>query len=64
MLARNLGMTVIAEGVETAEQDIILHEMDCALAQGWFYSRAMDVKGVERLVSFLERRLSFSGSGI
>jgi diguanylate cyclase (GGDEF)-like protein/PAS domain S-box-containing protein len=39
MLARNLGMTVVAEGVETEEQLIRLRELGCKHAQGYFFSR-------------------------
>ena len=39
MLARNLGMTVVAEGVETEEQVVQLRELGCQHAQGYFFSR-------------------------
>jgi predicted signal transduction protein with EAL and GGDEF domain len=42
MLAHNLGMTVVAEGVETAEQAEQLRQLDCELAQGYFFSRPTD----------------------
>jgi EAL domain-containing protein (putative c-di-GMP-specific phosphodiesterase class I) len=37
-LAKNLGMTPLAEGVETAEQRDFLLEQDCPLGQGHFFS--------------------------
>lgn len=40
-LAHNLGMTVVAEGVETERQLEILREMGCELAQGFLFSRAV-----------------------
>ncbi len=38
-LARNLGMEVVAEGVESREIYDLLKEMDCFCAQGYFISR-------------------------
>lgn len=37
-LGQNLGLQVIAEGVETAEQAAKLRELGCAYAQGYFFS--------------------------
>jgi diguanylate cyclase (GGDEF)-like protein/PAS domain S-box-containing protein len=38
-LGRSLGLTVIAEGVETAAQRDLLLRMGCDQAQGWYYGR-------------------------
>jgi len=38
-LAHGLGLTVVAEGVEGAEQDRILREISCDAAQGFLYAR-------------------------
>ncbi|MCM1158538.1 MAG: EAL domain-containing protein [Bacteroidales bacterium] len=40
-LAHQLGITVIAEGVETIEQLRILQEQTCDILQGYFFSRAI-----------------------
>jgi diguanylate cyclase (GGDEF)-like protein len=40
-LGHNLGMTVIAEGVETAEQRAWLRDWSCDEIQGYFYSRPL-----------------------
>jgi EAL domain-containing protein (putative c-di-GMP-specific phosphodiesterase class I) len=34
-----MGLTVIAEGVETADQDELLREMGCPMVQGYLYGR-------------------------
>ncbi|MEO1401049.1 MAG: EAL domain-containing protein [Cyanobacteria bacterium J06635_1] len=41
-LAHDLGMTVTAEGMETAEQVDCLKALGCEFAQGYFWSRPMD----------------------
>jgi len=41
-LGSNLGMKVIAEGVETAEQASELKSLGCEFAQGYFFSRPLD----------------------
>jgi diguanylate cyclase (GGDEF)-like protein len=42
-LGRNLGMTVIAEGVEDEKQALILKQMGCHEAQGFLYARPMTI---------------------
>ena len=38
-ISRTLGMLVVGEGVETAEQAADLTRLGCDLGQGWFYGR-------------------------
>jgi diguanylate cyclase (GGDEF)-like protein len=38
-IGRDLEILTLAEGVETPEQDAQLRELNCPLAQGWFYGR-------------------------
>lgn len=45
-LGSNLGMQVIAEGVETAEQASQLRSLGCEFAQGYFFSRPLDAAAV------------------
>jgi EAL domain-containing protein (putative c-di-GMP-specific phosphodiesterase class I) len=40
-MGRNLRLTVLAEGVETREQLALLRGMDCDMAQGFLFSRAL-----------------------
>ncbi|WP_139173764.1 putative bifunctional diguanylate cyclase/phosphodiesterase [Geodermatophilus telluris] len=42
-LGDTLGLTVVAEGVETAEQERLLVHLGCPLVQGWLYSAARPV---------------------
>jgi EAL domain-containing protein (putative c-di-GMP-specific phosphodiesterase class I) len=42
MLAHNLGLQIVAEGAETAEQVNQLRELDCELVQGYFFARPGD----------------------
>jgi diguanylate cyclase (GGDEF)-like protein len=37
-IARSMGLNVIAEGVETAEQEEVLREIGCRYAQGYLYA--------------------------
>ena len=46
-MGRNLNMQVIAEGVETAEQAAFLRERGCALGQGYFYSRPLELAALQ-----------------
>jgi diguanylate cyclase (GGDEF)-like protein/PAS domain S-box-containing protein len=49
-LAHALGMDVVAEGVETAEQAAQLRALGCEFAQGFFFSRAVDNTAAGRLI--------------
>ncbi|HKY04272.1 MAG TPA: EAL domain-containing protein, partial [Blastocatellia bacterium] len=56
MLAQNLGMEVIAEGVETEEQLERLKELKCHNAQGYLFGRPLSAKGAESLIRALDER--------
>ncbi len=40
-IARKLGMTVVAEGVETSDDWYRMERLGCSQAQGWFIAKAM-----------------------
>jgi diguanylate cyclase (GGDEF)-like protein/PAS domain S-box-containing protein len=49
LLGRALGLSVIAEGVETAEQRDALVGLGCSAFQGWLFSQALPVKEFQSL---------------
>lgn len=49
LLAHALNQQVVAEGVETAEQAVILHGYGCHIAQGYLYSKPVPREQFERL---------------
>ena len=50
-IARNLKMPVIAEGVETKNQMLMLKEAGCDLVQGYYFSRPLPPEDFERLIT-------------
>lgn len=50
VLAHNLGMDVVAEGVETAEQLALLAQWRCDYAQGYYFSRPVPAADATRLI--------------
>jgi len=51
MLAENLGMDAVAEGVETQEQMTLLRNLSCQSGQGFFFSKPMSVAGAEEIIA-------------
>lgn len=51
MLAENLGMDAVAEGVETQEQLTLLRNLNCQNGQGYFFSKPLDAAGAEAIIS-------------
>lgn len=45
-LAKDLGIEVLAEGIETKEQEKFLIENGCTLAQGYLYNEALSVDNI------------------
>ena len=59
-MAHNLGLTVTAEGIETAEQQAWMHHLGCNSAQGFYFARPMSSE--EFLQRFLDRREGAAGA--
>ena len=51
MLAQNLGMDAVAEGVETQEQMTLLRNLSCQSGQGYFFSKPMSVAAAEEIIA-------------
>jgi diguanylate cyclase (GGDEF)-like protein/PAS domain S-box-containing protein len=49
-LGHDLGLTVVAEGIECPEQLELLREMGCTRGQGYLVARPMAARGVETLM--------------
>lgn len=49
-MGRNLRLTVLAEGVETAGQLALLRHMDCDMAQGYYFSRPLAAAQITELL--------------
>jgi diguanylate cyclase (GGDEF)-like protein/PAS domain S-box-containing protein len=55
-LGKTLGMSVIAEGIETPRQQQLLLQLGCDYGQGWRFSQPLDLESAENLLG--------SGSGL
>ena len=60
-LAHNLGLSVVAEGVETREQLKILRDLECDQIQGYLIGRPMPIVGPTELITN-RARLLFAGT--
>ena len=56
-LATNLGLEVVAEGVETETQRDYLRRLNCHKIQGYYYSKPLPADEAERFVK--DRNLSY-----
>ena len=61
-LAHNLGMDVVAEGIETVEQADELKSLGCHYAQGYFFSKPIDKACVENLLKSSTQEANFCGT--
>jgi EAL domain-containing protein (putative c-di-GMP-specific phosphodiesterase class I) len=49
-LARVLGMDVVAEGIETREQDALLRQLGCRFGQGFLFSRPQPAEAISDML--------------
>ena len=57
VLGKNIGLEIIAEGVENAQQALLLKQMNCTLIQGYYIAKPMPS---EKLEHWLMRRYANS----
>jgi EAL domain-containing protein (putative c-di-GMP-specific phosphodiesterase class I) len=63
-LGRNLGLTCVAEGVETREQLNYLQKQECAEIQGFFYSPALPAGECETLLRSMQLGLPWPSAAL
>jgi diguanylate cyclase (GGDEF)-like protein/PAS domain S-box-containing protein len=49
-VARTLGMTTVAEGIETQDQADLMATLQCDRGQGWLYGKAMSAAELDRWI--------------
>lgn len=49
-LAFKMGMTTVAEGIETAEQLTIIRNMNCQIAQGYYFYKPMPIEEINEIL--------------
>lgn len=59
-MARQMGLPIVVEGVETQKQEKFLVELGCRYTQGFYYYRPLPIAQFEDLLSD-ERNLDFDG---
>ncbi len=63
MLAKNGGVKLVAEGIETYEQLCHLRELECEFGQGYFFSKPLPKREIEELLRKGTRHLvQYEGS--
>ena len=62
-LARVLGMDVVAEGIETPEQDALLRQLGCRFGQGYLFSRPVPAEMITQMLRLPGRVLPDAGLG-
>jgi diguanylate cyclase (GGDEF)-like protein len=58
LLAHNLGIQVVAEGVETADHAAMLCALDCDFAQGYFFAKPLPADEAEQFITTGHKQLS------
>lgn len=56
-LGKSLNLSVIAEGVETEEQEFYLRQRGCQLAQGYYFSKPLLPEDFEKFVVSFHRKI-------
>ncbi|AOY87168.1 GGDEF-domain containing protein [Marinobacter salinus] len=56
-LGRSLNLSVVAEGVETAEQEYYLSQRGCQLAQGYYFSKPLPPREFEAFITHFHEKI-------
>lgn len=56
-LAHDMGMTVVAEGIETSQQHQLVADLGCDFCQGYYFARPMPARQVDILLAGSRERL-------
>ncbi|MFS1701278.1 PAS domain S-box protein [Alteromonas sp. AMM-1] len=59
-IAKQLGIAVVAEGVETAEQVALLNELNCEYYQGYYFAKPLTADELESFVLSKKRQTSLT----
>jgi EAL domain-containing protein (putative c-di-GMP-specific phosphodiesterase class I) len=49
-LGQTMGLATVAEGVETADQAVVLRELGCGYGQGYLFAKPMTSRSLERFL--------------
>ena len=63
-MAKALGITTVAEGVETSAQATRLLELGCDAVQGYLYSRPVTAEKLPEVVETLGNAEAAAGDGL
>ncbi len=63
-LGKNLGLKVIAEGIETPEQRDLLRNLGCETGQGWLYSKAVAGNAIEEMLRTVSAKHLYNGDTV
>ncbi len=61
-LGKNLGLTIIAEGVETEQQTKLLLRHECYYQQGYHFSRPIPYEKLFALIHEKENTMAYEGA--
>ncbi len=56
-LSNDIGMNIVAEGVETKEQADYLFECGCNVAQGYYYSKPVTISNFEEILGYVNHKV-------
>jgi EAL domain-containing protein (putative c-di-GMP-specific phosphodiesterase class I) len=59
-MAHALGITVLAEGIETEPQLTFLREHDCEMGQGYLFHRPLALDDFEKLIAVPAEEMSWA----